>query len=185
MTNQSDSSRPPSDLEWTLLSEEVVHAGWRRVLRRRYRYPNGTSEDWEVKGDPRVVSIFCLTPEEKVVLVRQFRAGPNKLMLELPAGIIGADEDPQDAARRELLEETGYAGELCLASIHHTDSYSTLLRHVFVAAQAHKVQEAHPEGNEFLELVEVTLPEFRDLLRRGAMTDVDAGYLALDFLNLL
>ncbi len=182
MTDKSDSC---ARLEWELLGEETLHDGWRKVLRRRYRYPDGTVEDWEIKGDPRIVSIFCLTPGQRVVLVRQFRAGPNRCMLELPAGIVGKGEEPAEAAAREMLEETGWTGELELASAHFTDSYSTQLRHVFIIREGRKVADARPDPGEFLEVVEVSLAEFRRLLRSAQMTDIDAGYLALDYLHLL
>jgi ADP-ribose pyrophosphatase len=56
------------------------------------------------------INVVALTPDEQVVLVRQFRHGTGEFTLEIPGGLIDPGEGPQQAATRELLEETGYAG---------------------------------------------------------------------------
>ncbi|MGB5233148.1 MAG: NUDIX hydrolase [Desulfoprunum sp.] len=60
---------------------------------------------------PDWVNIVAVTPEREIVLIRQFRYGSNRIEIEIPGGTIEAAEDPVAAGRRELLEETGYAGD--------------------------------------------------------------------------
>lgn len=60
---------------------------------------------------PSWVNIVALTPTEEIVLIRQYRFGSGKDELEIPGGAVEKDENPLDAGLRELLEETGYAGE--------------------------------------------------------------------------
>jgi 8-oxo-dGTP pyrophosphatase MutT (NUDIX family) len=57
------------------------------------------------------VNVVALTPNRQVILVEQFRAGSGKDSLETPGGLLNPGEDPLIAASRELLEETGYAGD--------------------------------------------------------------------------
>ncbi|NTW30617.1 MAG: NUDIX hydrolase, partial [Candidatus Moranbacteria bacterium] len=65
-------------------------------------------------------------------------------------------------------------------------AYSTYRKRVFVATDCVKVADSKPEDNgEELEVVLMSIPEFREHLRSGRLTDVEMGYLALDFLGLL
>jgi ADP-ribose pyrophosphatase len=70
----------------------------------------GTQRDFVVAHAPDWVNVVALTPEGKIVLVRQFRFGSDALSLEVPGGAIEEGEDPVAAGLRELLEETGYGG---------------------------------------------------------------------------
>jgi len=73
------------------------------------------TEGWEYiarKNDTPVITIVAITPEGKLVLVRQFRKPIDAYALEFPAGLIDAGETPAAAALRELKEETGYTGKV-------------------------------------------------------------------------
>ncbi len=61
--------------------------------------------------NPDWVNIVALTKDFDVVLIEQFRQGIEEVILEIPGGMIDGDELPETAARRELLEETGYSAE--------------------------------------------------------------------------
>jgi ADP-ribose pyrophosphatase len=172
-------------LTWTLLSEEPLHLGWRKISRRTYRYPDGREGIYEIKVEPQIVTILCLTTENQVVLVRQFRPGPGEILLDLPGGGIEPGEEPAAAAARELLEETGYAGEIQEVAVTLCDAYSTMIRHVYTVTQARRVTTLNLDDGEFIQPVELSLTEFRAHLRLGHLTDIEAGYLALDYLNLL
>ena len=174
-----------ASLTWTLLSEEPLHLGWRRLVRRTYRYPDGREGVWEIKEEPRIVTVFCLTPRQNVVLVRQFRPGPGEEILDMPGGCVEPGEDPAAAAARELLEETGYEGQVTPVAVALCDAYSTMVRYVYAVTQARPVRDPETDDSEFIEAVELPLAEFRAHLRAAHMTDVEAGYLALDHLNLL
>ncbi len=82
------------------------------VLGARYRHPvRGTERDFVVMQSPDWVNVIALTPDDHIVLVRQFRYGIDGFSLEIPGGVIDhAGEDPVTAGLRELREETGYAG---------------------------------------------------------------------------
>jgi ADP-ribose pyrophosphatase len=171
--------------DWTKRGERPLHIGWRRIVGRRYRTPDGVEREFEIKVEDDTAVVLALTPDDQVVLVREFRPGPEQILLELPGGAVAPGEEPLDAARRELLEETGYEGELRAVGTIVDCAYSTRRRHTFVATGARRVQEPSPHDGEFPEVVLMPLEAFRDHLRGGQLTDVPGGYLALDALSLL
>jgi ADP-ribose pyrophosphatase len=170
---------------WRKLGETVVHEGHVPILARRFRAPDGAERTTEIKREGETVAILALTPEREVVLARQFRPGPEEVLLELPGGGLEEGESPLEAAGRELLEETGHAGELQDAGSLFDCAYSTRVRHVVVALDARLVSEPKPDAGEFTEVERVSLNAFREHLRAGRLTDVGVGYRALDALGLL
>jgi ADP-ribose pyrophosphatase len=175
-----------STVSWTKLSERTILDGWRKIVGRRYRTPDGVEREFEIKIEPDTAVVIAITAAQEVVLVREYRPGPEESLLELPGGAVEAGEDALEAARRELLEETGYAGE----DLRHVGSmldcaYSTRTRHVFVTTSPMQVQAPQPHDGEFPEVVLIPLAQFRQHLRGGRLTDVGPGYLALEALGLL
>jgi 8-oxo-dGTP pyrophosphatase MutT (NUDIX family) len=93
--------------------DSTLEENWLFCLRReRYRSrASGRAHDFYVIHLADAVNVIALTPERQAVLVRQFRAGSGHDSLETPGGLLEPDEDPLAAGARELLEETGYAGD--------------------------------------------------------------------------
>lgn len=172
-------------MRWEKLGERRLYDGWRHVLGRTFRLPNGDEREFEVKVEAPTAVVLALRDDGQVVLVREFRPGLEESLLELPGGEIEDGEDPREAARRELLEETGYEGELTDAGTMFDCAYSTRIRHVFVARDCRRVAEPTPDDGEAPVVELVSLDAFREHLRGGRLTDVGPGYLALDRLELL
>jgi ADP-ribose pyrophosphatase len=170
-------------VRWRKLGEEVVHDRFRRIVSRRFALPDGKTAEFEIWDERDTVAVLALTPEREVVLVRQFRPGPDEVLLELPGGVVEEHQTPMEAARDELLEEAGYEGELRSVGTTFGNAYSTRTKHLFAATGCRSV--AAPAPDEFTEPVLLPLADFRDHLRGGRLTDVDAGYRALDHLGLL
>ena len=170
---------------WLKLHEQILETGHRKLLRRIFRMPDGEKSVYDIKVEPQVVCILAMTPERQVILACQFRPGPEQILLELPGGCIEASETPRQAAERELLEETGYRGTLQFVGTSLYDAYTTLVRHNFVAIGCYKQQEPQSGAGEFTEAVTMPLADFRVHLRRGQLTDIETGYLGLDYLGLL
>ncbi len=170
---------------WTVLDTKAGSAGYLPVEHRRYALPDGSEAVWDIFGSTASVAILAITRDEQVVLARQFRPGPGRVLDELPGGGVDPGEDVLAAAKRELLEETGYAGDLEVAGSSWLASAARTRRHIVVARNAHQVAEPSPEPGEFVEVVLSELNRFRAHLRSGELTDVDLGYLALDHLGRL
>ncbi|MBU6389549.1 NUDIX hydrolase [Patescibacteria group bacterium] len=173
------------DWDWHKLSEETVWSGYRQIVTRHFRKPDGAYADFEIKKEGEAVCIMAITDNQTVLLTKEFRPGPEIVLLELPGGFKAPEEDAEEAARRELLEETGYTGDFSFVGTSLADAYSDMVRYNFVARNCHKVQEQATEENEHIEVVQMTIIEFRSHLRSGQLTDVATGYLGLDFLGLL
>jgi ADP-ribose pyrophosphatase len=171
---------------WKELKRQQAYKKYSRVIDEViFKLPNGQEADFYIKQEGPAASILALTPENEVILVRQFRPGPNKILLELPGGFADPNEDAVTTAKREFLEETGYEGDVEFIGTCLDDAYSTMKRSCFVAKNCQKVQEAEQTATEQTEVVLMPVAEFRELLRSGEMTDVEVGYLGLDYLKLL
>ncbi|MER8105799.1 NUDIX hydrolase [Kitasatospora sp. NPDC094016] len=172
---------------WREIERTTVFSKFgRSVDRVEFELPDGRKEEFYLKSERPAGAVLALTTDRQVILARQYRPGPNQVLYELPGGFLEPGEEALDAIARELLEETGYQGEVHAAGPYWLDAYSNALRFAFFATDCVKVAEPTPERNEFIDVVTLDLAEFRArVLRRGQMTDTAAAYLALDVLNLL
>jgi ADP-ribose pyrophosphatase len=126
------------------------------------------------------VAIVAVDREDRVMLVRQDRAGAGGKLLELPAGNVDGDEKPIEAAQRELREETGLRGGVWteVASVFTTPGFCDERIHVFVARGV-EAGDAQPQGDEDIEHVPVPLAEIPALLAEIADAKTLAGLLLL------
>ena len=96
------------NLEWKKINEKEYKAGFRKMLKRTYKMPDGREEVFDIRNESPSVSVLALTPDKQVIIAKQYRPGPEMVVLDLPCGAIEKNETPLKAATRELLEETGY-----------------------------------------------------------------------------
>lgn len=92
-------------------SQYVIETKYLRLRKDSVVLPDGQRiDDYYVRESPGFSVIFATTPDSRVLLVRQYKHGIRKAILELPAGAIDPGESAMACARRELEEETGYVG---------------------------------------------------------------------------
>lgn len=172
--------------DWEEISRETAFEKYGRGVEKViFKMPDGKETDFYIKREGPAVCIFPITKNREIVLVKQFRPGPKKTFFELPGGFLNKDEDPVECAARELLEETGYKGNVELITDCYDDAYSTMHRFCLVAKDCEKVAAQNLESSEFAEVNLMKIDKFRNILRSGQMTDIEVGYLALDYLKLL
>lgn len=165
--------------------DEAYKVGYRRMIKRTFELPSGDIADFDLIAGGEVVCVLPITPNGMIVTARQFRPAQEKVLLELPGGGIEAGEQPEVAVARELLEETGYAGELQFVCTSLQSAYDTLVRYNFVATNVVPVQTPKHDPLEPVEPVEISLEEFKKNLLSGEMTDVATGFIGLQHLGLL
>ncbi|MFJ9692588.1 NUDIX hydrolase [Kitasatospora sp. NPDC101183] len=172
---------------WREIERTTVFSKFgRSVDRTVFELPDGRNEEFYLKSERPAGAVLALTPDRQVVLARQYRPGPDSVLYELPGGFLEPGERASEAVARELLEETGYHGQIHAAGAYWLDAYSNTRRHAFYATDCVKIAEPTPERTEFIDVVTLDLAQFRTrVLRRGELTDTAAAYLALDALNLL
>lgn len=119
------------------------------------------------------VAILAINSEHKIAIERQFRFAVRSITYEIPAGHRNADEDYAIAARRELLEETGYTAESLrfLGYMTPAGSTSTEKSAIYVASDLKKVDAQHLDEDEFLSVSWMTVEEVKGLIKGGRLWD--------------
>jgi ADP-ribose pyrophosphatase len=133
------------------------------------------------------VAMVAVTEDDEVILVRSYKHGPRTISLAVPAGYLETDEAPLAAAKRELLEETGYTsnGWSSLGRYVVDGNYGVGAAHIFLARGARKVAEPASGDLEEMEVVIAPLDAISEYLRRGDVVQLaSAAAIALGLLEL-
>jgi 8-oxo-dGTP pyrophosphatase MutT (NUDIX family) len=160
----------PKNLDWTILdSQYISHHIYFTARRDRCQRPDGQIvPEYFVVELPPSVCILPLTENNEVVMIRQYRHPLRQTILEIPGGFVDPLEDLAEAAKRELLEETGYAFDQVLplgktaANPGLLDNFTSL----YLATGGRKVQAQHLDTNEEIEIVLMPLDVLTGMLRR-------------------
>ena len=151
--------------------DQLLEENWLfRLRKERFESRHtGKVHDYYVLDLADAVHVVALTPDGEVLLVRQFRAGSGRDSLEIPGGLVDPGEDPCRAGARELLEETGYAGDppVLLGTLWSNPSLLTSRISTIVVRNARLVAEPDPDQHEELTIERVPADEIPRLIREG------------------
>lgn len=170
----------------TYLSDELIHEGnWLRLSKVKYLDPNGKERSWEsvarrdrMQGTDTdsvaAIAIYRrLLHYDVIVLVRQYRPAINGYTIEFPAGLLEAGETSEEAAERELKEETGWHGEITHMSERlaiDPACSSSIVRYATVKINGdspeNKINKPQPSEGEFVDLIMIPFSEVHERLGR-------------------
>ncbi len=165
-----------------LSSQPIYESRVFKLRRDRARMPGGIEVERDVIEHPGAVVIVPVTPEGKLVLVRQYRYAAEEELLELPAGTLEPGEDPTETARRELQEEAGYRpGRMIeLGGFFSAPGFCNEFLRCYLAEE---LTPSRLEGDpdERIEVVELPMEEALRLAASGQIRDAKtlAGMMLL------
>ena len=140
---------------------------WLTARRDVVQLPNGEiNDEFYVLEYPDWVNVIAITPDDHFVFVRQYRYALDIDSIELCAGVIEPDETPEDGARRELIEETGYGGGQWqeFMTIGQNPSTCNNLTHCFIATGVTRMQDQHLDRTEDIDVVLLTREQVLEML---------------------
>ena len=160
------SSRVITDNPWFPIRADTVEVANGKVMEDFYVI---TPTDWSF--------VIALTPDDDVVLVRQYRHGIGKAILEFPGGMVDAEDGDSsskaalEGAKRELVEETGYYSDeiIHLGSTSGDPVRSTNQAHFFLAQNVVKTSD---QALDEMEDIEVVLMPFKELVKMAFASEL-------------
>ncbi len=172
--------------EKTIKSEEIFRGKIFTVKKATVELPDKSQAFREVVIHHGGAGIIAIDSDKNILLVRQYRKGVEREVLEIPAGKLEENEDPKKCCERELLEETGYAaGEITdLGVIYPTPAYCSEITHIYMATDLIK-KEQRLDSGEFLEVVRVKLDEAYDMVLSNKICDAKTVVAVLKAKQLL
>lgn len=172
-------------VEKTISSETIYKGRIIDLVVEEVELPDGNKSKRELIKHPGAVCVLALTPEKKIVLIKQFRKALERVIVEIPAGKLEQGEEPAVCAIRELEEETGYTTDEMkhIISFYTSPGFANELVHLYYTDQLKKGTTKLDE-DEFLEVMEVTLEEALEMINNEQIYDAKTAY-AIQYLQLL
>jgi ADP-ribose pyrophosphatase len=171
---------------WKKLNERIAYKGWRQIKVKEFELPDGQVAAFDILSSSSFVTVAAFTEVGEVILIRQYRPGPERELLSFCEGAIDPGETPVQAAHRELLEETGYTAPEMTFLKKRYSAYTDQEQFFFLALNCKLQQAPQPDTSEFLSLEIFSKTQFKKMLRDtedDLFNNIDAAYLALDFMS--
>ena len=148
--------------------------------------PDGSEAIREIVRHPGAVCVIPVTKDMDVVTVKQYRYAFEQIMLEIPAGKLEPNENPLEAVKRELEEESGVvAGKIeYLGEIFTTVAIFDEKIHLYLATEL-EFKDAHPDEDEFLEVETIPLSELYNMVMDGDIKDAKTQIAILKAYNII
>lgn len=155
------------------LSGETIFEGHVvKLVKDKVLCPNGNESFREVVRHNGGAAVLCINENEEILLVKQFRYAYDEVMFEIPAGKLEKNEDPLEAAKRELEEETGNKADSLefLGAIYPTCGYSSEIIYLYLANNCKK-SHTHFDEDEVIESSFYKLEDVKNMILNGEIKD--------------
>jgi len=167
-----------TQMPWTVLASAYSYTDeWLRLRSDTVQLPNGTVlTSFHTLEVPNSVNVIAITEQHSILLVEQYRHAVGQVSLEIPAGNIDAGETPMEAAKRELLEETGFAGGQWhpLSTTFPFSSRLSCVVYGFLALGVQRERAPQPDLGEIIRVSEMPWNDFASRLH-GALPILQEG----------
>lgn len=166
--------------EQTLASETLYRGRIITLKKDLVRLENGVEASREVVCHPGGVSVAALTPDNQIYLVRQYRYPYKEVVLETPAGKLEPGENPDEAIRRELREETGVITDtfIKMGDFYPTPGYTDEIIRLY-ACRAKEQGETDFDEDEFLEVETMPISQAVEMVMENKIPDGKSQALIL------
>lgn len=158
--------------EKTISSERIYEGAILNLRKDKVVVKDNKTSSREIIEHMGGVVIAAVTEDGKVPIVKQYRKAASKAVLEVPAGKLEKDEDPEEAALRELKEETGYTAKSIkyINSFYSSIGYSEEVLHLYIAEDL-TPGETDFDESEAIDIYEYTLDELLSMVMDGSIED--------------
>ncbi len=130
-----------------------------------------TPKPFYVIQAPEWINVMALTESNEVVLVEQYRFGVDESTLEIPGGMVDAGESPLEAAKRELLEETGFSSDNWefMGKTSANPAIFNNYAHLYIAKNCRKTAPQQTDGTEDIAIHILPINDFLNLVKDGTV----------------
>jgi ADP-ribose pyrophosphatase len=164
--------------EKTLSKEQIYRGTIIDLFIEEVELPDKKKGKREIVKHPGAVAVLAITDEGKMLMVEQFRKPLEKTIIEIPAGKLEKGEEPLECAKRELLEETGYSCRTMesIGSFYTSPGFADELIHLYFTDSLVKEGTQMTDEDEFLNVLEVSLDEAKEMMRTEKIHDAKTAY---------
>lgn len=129
----------------------------------------GNEHDFHIIESADWINVIPLTTDRHVVMIKQYRHGSREVTLEIPGGLVDPGDTPEEAAARELMEETGYQAEeyVQIGVVNPNPALFNNRCYTFIAQNVRKGFDPAPDQSEDIEVLLVPLSDIPELIRKG------------------
>ena len=169
-----------------------------KILDTKYLHPNIRLDKCELPNGRIIAShlleyddeivVFALTKKQEVVLIKQYRHGIQKVILELPGGSVDEGESPLEAAKRELMEEAGYASDTFIEVGYGSPNPAIYTNKIysFLAIDVEQIGKQSADDAETIEVSLMPLQEVIAMAKKGDLIpflNISTLFFVLGYLN--